>query len=103
MLDLSNATVVPVRLLFGATAAARVTGLEPILVRVIVLLSGNPLDFRKPKEIVAGSATIVDAIAAPASRRPAPNHCTSTGSPNVSKATSCAAEFTSADLICAGV
>src|SRR5437870_2654344 len=81
-LDLSTATVAPVAgLPPAASANASVTELVPLLVIVMVLLTGSPPAFRKPNEMVDGSAVTVALTAAPASSRPAPIDSTSTGSP----------------------
>ena len=64
---------------------------------------GNAPDFKYPNEMVDGSAVTEAFTAAPASSLPAPIHWTSTESPNSSVVVSCAAAFTRADLICAGV
>src|SRR5438552_9962015 len=103
-LDLSIATVAPVEGFTPlASATARLTELVPLLVIEMALLIGSPPAFRKPNERVEGSAVTVALTAAPASKRPAPMDSTSTASPKVSVAVSCAAELTKADLICEGV
>ena len=86
-----------------ATETAAVTELDPWLVMVIDLAIGNAPDFKYPNEMVDGSAVTEALTAAPASSLPAPIHWTSTASPNSSVVVSCAAPFTRADLICAGV
>src|SRR5438105_9963765 len=100
---LSTATEAPATCVLGTTATDTVAVLVPLLVTVRVLLIGSDPVRIYPNEIVAGSTTSVDATAAPASSLPAPSHCTSTGVPWSSVFTSCAAEFTSADLICAAL
>ena len=113
---LSAVTVVPLAAAPTATAMFSVTAAAPLFVTTICLVIGSvePV-FRMPKFSVAvlvGSAAAGTSLtcsvrlvaeARPASRRPAPSHCTSTAEPNVSVVTSCAAVFTIADLTCAGV
>src|SRR5450631_3952055 len=86
----------------GATLAANVTALLPLLVKVMVCESGK--EDTTPNETVVGLAKTVVLIAAPVSSSPEPIHSTFTGSPKSSVVTTpCLVEFTSADLICAAV
>src|SRR5689334_17297946 len=102
MLVLSSVGVTPEPVALGTAAAASVTEPAPVLVSCTCCVTAPFVT--APKEKVAGLLTTVAFTAAPASKRPLPTDCTSTGSSKSSAVTAFElALLTNADLICAGV
>src|SRR5205807_1681956 len=102
ILVLSSVGVTPEPVLLAASAAARVTEPDPVLVSCTCCVAGGLVT--APKENVAGLLNTVALAAAPASNSPFPMDCVSTTFPWSSCATIFAlAVLTRADFTCAGV